>query len=105
MDLNRVDEAVEGMVTKLMMTMPGCLQKTVEYIRKHKLEHWDRNRETSRAWLSLNMLTEANAGFRAFNEGTKTDREVDFVSLRQKLAAGEKWGDSLIESILPKVSK
>ncbi len=27
-------------------TMPGCLTKTLESVRKHKLEHWDRNRET-----------------------------------------------------------
>ena len=37
------------------------------------------------------MMTEARAGFTAFNEGPKDDREVDFVLLRQKLAAGESW--------------
>ena len=31
--------------------------------------HWNRNKENSRAWLALNMMTEARAGFRAFNEG------------------------------------
>ncbi len=100
-DLGPLDQAVEAMVTSLLMTMPGCLQKTVESVRKHKLEHWDRNRETSRAWLSLNMLTEANAGFRAFNEGTKECREVDFPALRLRLAQGEKWSPALIEAVLP----
>ena len=48
------------------------------------------------------MMTEARAGFRAFNEGTKdTGREVDFVTLRRALAANEKWDDALTEDILP----
>jgi cyclohexa-1,5-dienecarbonyl-CoA hydratase len=40
------------------------------------------------------MMTEARSGFTAFNEGPKEDREVDFVLLRQKLAAPVKiWLD------------
>ena len=85
-----------------MMTVPGCLTKTVESLRKHKLAHWDRNRESNRAWLGLNMLTEGKAGFRAFNEGHKGDREVDFIKLRQSLARGVRWGDALIESVMPR---
>ncbi|MBK8256271.1 MAG: 6-oxocyclohex-1-ene-1-carbonyl-CoA hydratase [Polyangiaceae bacterium] len=101
-DLSLLDKTVEKMVTSLLMTMPNCTAKTIESIRKHKLAHWDKNRETNRAWLALNMMTEANAGFRAFNEGTKESREADFIALRQKLAAGETWGPELIESILPR---
>ena len=78
------------------------MQKTIASVRKHKLEHWDRNRETNRAWLGLNMMTEGRAGFRAFHEGEGKDREVDFVKLRQALAAGEPWGERLLESVLPK---
>jgi 6-oxo-cyclohex-1-ene-carbonyl-CoA hydrolase len=74
----------------------------VESLRKHKLEHWDRNRETSRAWLGLNMMTEAKAGFRAFNEGPKERREVDFLLLRRRLAEGAPWSDELVEEVLPK---
>ncbi len=85
---------------KLAQTMPGCLSKTIESVRKHKLEHWDRNRETNRAWLALNMMTEARAGFRAFNEGTKACREADFLLLRRRLAEGAVWSDELIEEIL-----
>jgi 6-oxo-cyclohex-1-ene-carbonyl-CoA hydrolase len=48
------------------------------------------------------MMTEARAGFRAFNEGTKdTGREVDFIALRRALAANEKWGEELTDNILP----
>jgi 6-oxo-cyclohex-1-ene-carbonyl-CoA hydrolase len=100
--LDALDGAVERMVTSLLMTMPGCLSKTVASVRKHKLEHWDRNRETNRAWLALNMMSEGLAGFRAFNEGPKERREVDFVRLRQLLAAGQTWGPELLEAILPR---
>jgi len=101
-DLTRLDQAVNRLCTTLLMTFPGCTSKTLESLRKHKLEHWDRNRETNRAWLGLNMLTEAKAGFRAFNEGPKGRREIDFVTLRQRLARGEAWSDELIEAVMPK---
>ncbi|MGA2358812.1 MAG: 6-oxocyclohex-1-ene-1-carbonyl-CoA hydratase [Terriglobales bacterium] len=100
-DLSLLDEAVERMCTQFLYTMPDCLTKTIESLRKHKLEHWDRNRETNRAWLSLNMMTEANAGFRAFHYGDKKNREVDFVLLRQRLAQGARWSEELIEEIAP----
>ena len=100
-DLSLLDGTVDAFCTKLLMTMPDCLTKTIESIRKHKLEHWDRNREGNRAWLSLNMMTEANAGFRAFNDGEPGNREVDFPELRRRLAQGEKWGEELILSVHP----
>ncbi|HEU5161727.1 MAG TPA: enoyl-CoA hydratase-related protein, partial [Thermoanaerobaculia bacterium] len=100
-DLTLLDKAVDEMTTKLLYTMPDCLIKTTESIRKHKLEHWDQNKESNRAWLALNMMTEAKAGFRAFHYGSKQQREVDFVKLRQRLAAGASWGDELIEEIAP----
>lgn len=100
-DLTLLDTAVDDLATKLLLTMPDCLTKTIESMRKHKLEHWDRNRETNRAWLSLNMMTEAKAGFRAFHYGTKERREVDFILLRRRLAEGAAWSDALIEEIAP----
>src|ERR1019366_9332040 len=100
-DLTLLDEAVETLCTQLLYTMPDCLIKTIESLRKHKLEHWDRNRETNRAWLSLNMMTEARAGFRAFHYGSKEQREVDFVLLRRRLAEGVPWSEELIEEIAP----
>ncbi len=101
-DLSHLDEAVETLAAKLIEMMPGCVSKTISSIRKHKLEHWDANRETNRAWLALNMMTEANAGFRAFNEGPRSNREADFIGLRQRLAEGQAWGPELIEDILPR---
>lgn len=101
-DLTLLDQAVDHLVYSLAMTMPGCLAKTIESVRKHKLAHWDRNRETNRAWLGLNMMTEGRAGFRAFNEGTKECREADFLLLRRRLAEGAVWGDELTEDVLAK---
>ena len=100
-DLTLLDNAVDDLTTKLLYTMPDCLTKTIESVRKHKLEHWDRNRESNRAWLSLNMMTEANAGFKAFHYGTKQQREVNFIKLRQRLAEGAAWNDELVEEIAP----
>jgi 6-oxo-cyclohex-1-ene-carbonyl-CoA hydrolase len=101
-DLGRLDEKVEGLCTKLLYTFPDCTTKTLEELRKPKLDAWNRNKENSRAWLALNMMTEARAGFRAFNEGTReTGREVDFVALRRALAANTPWSDELTDEIQP----
>ena len=90
------------LLTKLALTMPGCLTKTIESVRRHKLAHWDRNREGNRAWLALNMMTEGRAGFRAFHEGSKACREADFLLLRRRLAEGAAWSDALTEEVLGK---
>jgi 6-oxo-cyclohex-1-ene-carbonyl-CoA hydrolase len=105
-DLSLLDDYVEGLCTKLLYTFPDCTTKTIEELRKPKLDIWNRNKENSRAWLALNMMTEARAGFRAFNEGTKeTGREVDFVALRRALAANTPWSNELTDSIQPRVKK
>jgi len=104
-DLSLLDEVVEIMCTKLMMTFPNCLSKTINSIRKKKLEHWDQNKESNRDWLALNMMTEAKAGFKAFNYGPRGDREVDFVKLRQMLAEGMEWNDQMYDAISPQYKK
>jgi 6-oxo-cyclohex-1-ene-carbonyl-CoA hydrolase len=105
-DLSLLDEYVEGLCTKLLYTFPDCTTKTIEELRKPKLDIWNRNKENSRAWLALNMMTEARAGFRAFNEGTKeTGREADFVALRRALAANTPWSNELTDSIQPRAKK
>jgi 6-oxo-cyclohex-1-ene-carbonyl-CoA hydrolase len=85
--------------------MPGCLSKTVESVRKHKLEHWNRNRESNRAWLALNMTSEGRLGFRAFHEGPKERREADFTELRRRIAEGAAWNDDLLETTLALTTK
>jgi 6-oxo-cyclohex-1-ene-carbonyl-CoA hydrolase len=105
-DLSLLDEKVENLCTKLLYTFPECTTKTVEELRKPKLDAWNCNKENSRAWLALNMMTEARAGFRAFNEGTReTGREADFVALRHALAANTQWSDDLTESIQPRARR
>ena len=100
-DLSMLDERVEALCSKLLLTFPDCTTKSIEEIRKPKLDAWNANKENARAWLALNMMTEARAGFRAFNEGTKEDREIDFVALRQALAVGTPWTPELTESLMP----
>jgi 6-oxo-cyclohex-1-ene-carbonyl-CoA hydrolase len=104
-DLSLLDQAVDRLATKLMLTMPNCTSKTLNSVRKHKLVHWDKNKESNRDWLALNMMTEAKAGFRAFNEGPKGEQECDFIKLRQLLAEGHEWNDDLIKAISPQYKK
>ena len=101
-DLSMLDEKVEELCAKLIETFPECMAKSLEELRKPKLQAWNQNKENSRAWLALNMMNEARTGFRAFNEGNKeTGREIDFVKLRQGLAKGVPWTEELIESLMP----
>jgi 6-oxo-cyclohex-1-ene-carbonyl-CoA hydrolase len=104
-DLGRLDALVDALCGKLLMTFPNCTIKTIASLRKHKLTHWHQNAESNREWLGLNMMTEAKAGFQAFNDGTKDRREVDFVKLRQLLAEGAPWNDELIRAISPQYQK
>jgi len=101
-DLSLLDAKVEELCAKLLATFPECLTKSFEELRKPKLDAWNRNKENSRAWLALNMMTEARTGFRAFNEGPRNEREIDFVTLRQRLANGEGWTEAMIEDLIPK---
>ena len=100
-DLSLLDAKIDEFCAKFVTTFPDCMTKTLEELRKPKINVWNMNRENSRSWLALNMVTEANAGFRAFNEGTKKDREIDFIALRQAIAKGEAWTPDLVESLLP----
>ncbi|HVL68677.1 MAG TPA: 6-oxocyclohex-1-ene-1-carbonyl-CoA hydratase [Vicinamibacterales bacterium] len=100
-DLTPLDAAVNALATKLLYTFPECTTKTIESLRKKKLEHWQRNAETNRAWLALNMMTEARAGFRAFNDGPPGCREIDFIELRRRLARGDTWDEAMFTAIHP----
>ncbi len=101
-DLALLDEETNKMAYRLALTMPDCLTKTLESLRKKKLEHWQQNCETNRSWLALNMMTEAKAGFKAFNDGPRHNREVDFVGLRRALADARPWDESLFDEIKPR---
>lgn len=100
-DLSQLDATVDRLATKLLHTFPDCTRKTLESLRKKKLEHWYANAETSRSWLSLNMNVEAAAGFPAFHFGDRAEREIDFVTLRKRLADGARFDAALIDEVLP----
>ena len=91
----RLDE----LVTTLMHTFPDCTRKTLESLRKKKLEHWYANSETNRSWLALNMNTEAAAGFPAFHFGDRHEREIDFVKLRKLYAEGRRFDDEFVSEV------
>lgn len=100
-DLSMLDKKVNQLIAKLLHTFPNCTAKTLTEVRKKKLEHWDKNKESSREWLALNMMTEAKAGFKAFNEGPKDNREINFIKLRQLLAEGKEWNEEMHKTISP----
>jgi len=104
-DLSMLDAIVERYVTKLLGTFPDCTRKTLQSQRKKKLQHWFQNSETNRSWLSLNMNTEAAAGFPAFQFGERGDREIDFAQLRRRIAEGAQFNQDLIEEVLPKAAR
>ncbi len=99
-DLAPLDAAVNKLVTKLMYTFPDCTRKTLESVRKKKLQHWYQNAESNRSWLALNMNTEAAAGFPAFHFGDRAEREIDFVLLRKRLAEGGRVEEALTAEVL-----
>jgi len=103
-DFTLLDAAINALAHKLALTMPDCTTKTIESLRKHKLEHWDRNHQSNRAWLALNMATDAKAGFPAFHYGPRGQRQVDFIKLRRMLAEGHPYDDELIRAISPQTN-
>jgi 6-oxocyclohex-1-ene-carbonyl-CoA hydrolase len=104
-DLAPLDAAVERLATRLLHTFPDCTRKTLESLRKKKLEHWQANSESNRSWLALNMSTEAAAGFPAFHYGDRGEREIDFVALRRHLAEGRRFDDELVRAVLPESAR
>lgn len=101
-DLELLDASVDALCCKFVYMFPEAVTKSLEALRRPKLDAWNRTKEDSRSWLGLNMMTEAWAGFRAFREGSKeTGREIDFVSLRQALALGTPWTPELVDSLMP----
>ncbi len=100
-DFALLDQEVELLCGKLAQTMPDCTTYTLEQLRKHKLQHWDKNRESNRAWLGLNMMTEGRMGFRTFHRAPREERETNFIEMRRALAQGVRYGDKLSERAAP----
>lgn len=100
-DLAPLDQAIDRLVTKLLHTFPDCTRKTLESLRKKKLEHWYANSESNRSWLALNMNTEAAAGFPAFHFGDRREREIDFAALRRLYAEGARFDERMIDAVMP----
>jgi 6-oxo-cyclohex-1-ene-carbonyl-CoA hydrolase len=104
-DLAPLDEAIDRFATRILHTFPDCTRKTLESLRKKKLQHWFANSETNRSWLALNMNAEAAAGFPAFHFGEKPDREIDFAQLRRRIAEGARFDANLVREVLPPAAR
>ncbi len=104
-DLSQLDALVDTYVTKLLHTFPDCTRKTLQSQRKKKISHWYANSDTNRSWLSLNMNTEAAAGFPAFQFGARGEREIDFAQLRRRYAEGARFDGELVDEVLPKATR
>jgi|FLOH01.1.fsa_nt_gi 6-oxocyclohex-1-ene-carbonyl-CoA hydrolase len=100
-DFTLLDQETELLAWKLANTMPDCTTYTLENLRKHKLAHWDANKESNRAWLALNMMTEGRAGFRTFNFAPREERQADFIEMRRGLANGARWNDEFVKTFAP----
>jgi len=104
-DLAPLDEAIDRFATRILHTFPDCARKTLESLRKKKLQHWFANSETNRSWLALNMNAEAAAGFPAFHFGEKPDREIDFAQFRRRIAEGARFDAELVREVLPAAAR
>jgi 6-oxo-cyclohex-1-ene-carbonyl-CoA hydrolase len=104
-DLAPLDEAIDRFATRILNTFPDCTRKTLESLRKKKLQPWFANSETNRSWLALNMNAEAAAGFPAFHFGEKPDREIDFAHLRRRIAEGARFDAELVREVLPPAAR
>jgi cyclohexa-1,5-dienecarbonyl-CoA hydratase len=100
-DLSLLDAQGRGAVRQDAADLPRLHDQDDRGAAQAQARRLEPQQGNSRAWLALNMMTEARSGFTAFNEGTKDDREVDFVLLRQKLAAGQSWVGALHDEIQP----
>jgi len=64
---------------------------------------WDQTKLANRHWLSVNMMSEALLGFRAFNERKSTGKDIiDFIKYRQLLTQAHPFDQELIDAVLPK---
>ena len=88
------------LVFKLANTMPGCLTKTIESVRKHKLEHWDRNRETNRAWLAPQHDDRGARRLPRVPRGQQDLPRGRLPAAAPPPGRGRGWGEALIEEVL-----
>jgi len=105
-DFTLLDNAMDEILWTFTNLFPGCLMKSIDGIRMKKKFFWDQTKLANRHWLSVNMMTEALLGFRAFNERKQTGKDViDFIKYRRLLAQTHPFDQDLIGAVLPKPKK
>ena len=102
-DLSLLDAKVEELCAKILLTFPDCTTQDAGGAAQAQA----RSLEPQQGRLARLAGAEHDDRRRApasppSTKAPKDDREVDFVLLRQKLAAGESWVGPLHDSIQPK---
>jgi enoyl-CoA hydratase/carnithine racemase len=92
-DLSQLDEAVAGLVEKLIRKFPECTRYTKQQVNFWKDFAWHQTIGHARDWLSIHYSSwEPLEGMQAFVE----KRPADYLKLRELAAAGKssefKWG-------------
>jgi 6-oxo-cyclohex-1-ene-carbonyl-CoA hydrolase len=102
-DLSLLDQTINEVIWTFANLFPGCLIKSIDGIRMKKKFFWDQTKLANRHWLSVNMMSEALLGFRAFNERKSTGKDIiDFIKYRQLLTQAHPFDQELIDAVLPK---
>ncbi len=102
-DLAPLNNALDEIIWTFTNLFPGCLMKSIDGIRMKKKLFWDQTKLANRHWLSVNMMTEALLGFKAFNERKQTGKDViDFITYRKLVGQAHPFNQDLIDAVLPK---
>ncbi|MHA2225040.1 MAG: 6-oxocyclohex-1-ene-1-carbonyl-CoA hydratase [Candidatus Hodarchaeales archaeon] len=105
-DFSLLDKSVNEVIWTFANLFPGCLMKSIDGIRMKKKYFWDQTKLANRHWLSVNMMSEALLGFRAFNERKLTGKDtIDFIKYRQLLSKAHPFDQYLVDEVLPKPSE
>ena len=103
-DFTLLDAEVDAILWRLTNLFPGCLQTSIDMVRKQKKASWDASKDGHLQWLAINMMGEAAMGFQAFNNKKKTGGvdTINFLELRRRLAVGLPMDDDMFEAVMPK---
>jgi 6-oxo-cyclohex-1-ene-carbonyl-CoA hydrolase len=105
-DFELLDREVDKINWTFANLFPGCLIKSIDSIRAKKKFFWDYSKNYNRHWLAANMTGEAFLGFGAFNSKKITGQDtINFLKLRQNIAACKAWDMEMFAEVLGKPQK
>jgi 6-oxo-cyclohex-1-ene-carbonyl-CoA hydrolase len=100
-DFELLDRELDRIIWTFANLFPGCLIKSIDSVRQKKKFFWDTMKNAHRHWLAANMGGEAFLGFGAFNTKKITGKDtIDFIKLRQNIAACKSWDMEMFAEVL-----